>query len=280
MKYSIPAKTFVVGEYAALSGEGAIILTTSPDFSVSITEQNKLQNIHPAAPAAKFWRAQNINNHGLLFADPYHGIGGLGASSAQFIGAYLASCQLKKTNPDLEELLDAYWRYSWDGNGKRPSGYDIIAQQTAKKLLYIKNRNKEIKPLSWPLHDLSFLLIHTRKKLATHEHLQQNITPRIDNLAKVVQKAKKAFIGANRQLIVSAINDYQQELADNALIAPHTQEILNHLKQQHQEILAAKGCGAMGADVILIVVATCNLQKMEQKLQEFSIITTSRSQSF
>nr|WP_256594408.1 hypothetical protein [Legionella pneumophila] len=59
MKWQIPAKTFLLGEYAAIAGEPAILLTTSPCFTLTLTENAKLEGIHPESPAGLWW--QKIN---------------------------------------------------------------------------------------------------------------------------------------------------------------------------------------------------------------------------
>lgn len=98
MKWLIPAKTFLLGEYAALAGASAILLTTYPCFELTLTSKNnQLSEIHPKSPAGVWWQQQHLD-HGLIWNDPYTERGGLGASSAQFLASYLASCFLKKIN--------------------------------------------------------------------------------------------------------------------------------------------------------------------------------------
>ena len=59
---------------------------------------------------------------------------------------------------------------------------------------------------------------------------------------------------------------------------PHTQQLLVQLLAQ-EGILAAKGCGAMGADVIVAFVATERLLGMVQSLssQGHRVLGTSQS---
>ena len=49
--WTIPAKTFLMGEYAALAGESALLLTTTPHFELSLTDNPGLHGIHPDSPA-------------------------------------------------------------------------------------------------------------------------------------------------------------------------------------------------------------------------------------
>ncbi|WP_229776915.1 hypothetical protein, partial [Alicyclobacillus cellulosilyticus] len=122
MVWSIPAKTFLLGEYAVLANGPALILTTSPCFKISMVAESSLSGIHPESPAGKYW-TNCKQAKGLSFYDPYHGLGGMGASSAQFIGAYLAS--LTDSEPvHVSSLLETYFNYAWNGKGLCPSGYD------------------------------------------------------------------------------------------------------------------------------------------------------------
>ncbi len=104
MKWLIPAKTFLLGEYAALAGQSAVLLTTSPCFELSLSKEAGLHGIHPDSPAGRWWKENAQSEVGLQWHDPYQGCGGLGASSAQFLGAYLASMYLQKRDIQQQEL--------------------------------------------------------------------------------------------------------------------------------------------------------------------------------
>lgn len=264
MKWLIPAKTFLLGEYAALAEESAIVLTTTPCFELSLSSST--EGIHPDSPAGRWWQQQN-QKQGLAWHDPYAGLGGLGASSAQFLGSYLASCALQQRIPTLDEMLQAYYQCAWTGKGLRPSGYDVIAQ-SQHGCVYINKKNKMIQSYSWPFKELSFYLIHTGIKLATHHHLQNAALPQsIHELANIVEQAKQAFIHVDSQQLIDCINIYQQKLTELNLIAEHSLELIRHLKS-YPEILAIKGCGALGSDVLLIITAKNNAKTLQNKLDQ------------
>src|SRR4051794_40802652 len=126
MKWRIPAKTFLLGEYSALTGASAILITTSPSFELSLVNEELLKNIHPNSPAGQWWKGHQITSKGLSWFDPYQDLGGLGASSAQFLGAYLASCSFLGVEPNKNALLKAYYEFAWRGEGLKPSGYDLL----------------------------------------------------------------------------------------------------------------------------------------------------------
>ena len=66
MKWFIPAKTFLLGEYAALAEASAIILTTTPCFELSLSSKKGLSGIHPKSPAGLWWQQQQCLNKGLI----------------------------------------------------------------------------------------------------------------------------------------------------------------------------------------------------------------------
>lgn len=277
MKWLIPAKTFLLGEYAALAEASAILLTTNPSFELTLTHENKESEIHPQSPAGVWWQQQQLKEN-LLWNDPYAGRGGLGASSAQFIASYLASCFIKKITPNLDDMLQAYYTASWTGNGLKPSGYDVIAQ-TQKGCVYVNKQQKIIQSYGWPFQELSFFLIHTGVKLATHHHLQTTTLPNeIDYLSALVDEAKQAFDQANSTKLIATINNYHKKLVELNLVAEHSLNLINQFKED-SEILASKGCGALGSDVILLVSANHKAQALEYKLkmQKYTILATEKN---
>lgn len=275
-EWVIPAKTFLVGEYAALAGNSAILLTTTPCFKMTLTENQGLQGIHPESPAGKFWLAQHIDHHGLAWFDPYNGCGGLGASSAQFVGAWLASCDLRHLSVNKHALLESYHRYAWQGQGLRPSGYDVIAQ-SERQCVYINQQRQQYEIMAWPFDDLAFLLVHSGKKMATHHHLQEAALPDTESLSLIVERAKQAFLHQKANEIIAAVNHYHQALSEINLVAPHSIEQITTLKNRF-DIAAMKGCGAMGADVFLMIDTVSHLQQIQQVLhnEDWQVLATTR----
>lgn len=276
MKWRIPAKTFLLGEYAAVVGAPAIILTTSPCFELSFADDERVDGIHPDSPAGQWWAHHRIPSQGLVWRDPYQGKGGLGASSAQFLSVYLASCRLLHVAPSHKALLDAYYQCAWRGEGLKPSGYDVLAQ-SQNRCVYINRQENLIKSYDWPFKDISFLLLHSGQKLATHYHLKNISLPNpISHLSTTVELAKAAFEQVNSEGLVRAVNTYQEQLANLHLMAPHSLEHIQAFKSQ-PEVLAAKGCGALGADVLLLIVpSNCLKSKVKSfRADGWTILATS-----
>lgn len=260
MKWSIPAKTFFLGEYAAIAGAPAILLTTTPCFELTLTNEPGLQGIHPDSPAGQFWMQQRPTDKGLLWYDPYHGRGGMGASSAQWLGAWYASNQLQKKQITQQGMLDAYFQSAWQGVGVRPSGYDILAQ-SLHACVFIHRQQEQCETYAWPFTDLAFILVHTGEKLATHHHLQAlTLTSQMSTLAEIVQSAKSAFESADSTQVIDAVNAYHQHLFKLDLVATHSLHLME-LLQKNPDVLAIKGCGAMGADVLLMLVPQNRLKE-------------------
>jgi len=276
MNWLIPAKTFLLGEYAAIAGESAIVLTTTPCFEVSLSQGNNA--LHPDSPAGQWLRSQNLSLDCLYWFDPYQGKGGMGASSAQFIGAYLASCHINQIQPDYESLLNAYYQCAWQGKGLKPSGYDVLAQ-TQQGCVYINKNRQQMHRFDWLFPDIAFLLIHSGQKLATHHHLQSTTLPTdVHALSETVEQAKHAFEHNDSHELITAITTYQQQLASSNLTAPHSLQALEYL-QQRKSVLAAKGCGALGADVLLLIVSEENLINETNDLTNggWHVLATSKS---
>ncbi len=265
--WSIPAKTFLLGEYAAIAGASAIVLTTSPCFELSLSDHPGLQGIHPESPAGHWWLKQGLNDIGLQWSDPYHCHGGMGASSAQFLGAYLASLYLQKKMATQQGLLDAYLQFAWQGEGLRPSGYDVLAQ-SQQGCVFIDRQNNRCQSMSWPFQDVDFILVHTEQKLATHHHLQAMELPtEINLLTTIVKRAKASFERIDSEALIEAVNAYHLQLTKMNLVAAHTREYIDRFKKQ-PNILAAKGCGAMGSDVLLLLVPKNELATLNQRFEE------------
>lgn len=262
----IPSKTFLLGEYLALKGGPAVIALTQPVFSLD--PQKKL---HPDCMAARFWReiTQKPCEWGLK--DPYAGKGGLGASSAEFLLAYQ---QIYGDFKNLQHLHQCYLQYADPKASQKPSGYDVLAQ-TSQACAVVQSHPLSVTSLTWNLSDIGFFLIHTGKKLKTHEHLQKSLE--IPNWAQMAKATEQAIMGLESQqadLLIQAILNFSNCLSQAGFVAEHTQILLEQLELE--PILAAKGCGALGADVILVIYEKHQKQYLNEKfkLKSLDILAT------
>lgn len=269
MKWQIPAKTFLLGEYAALRGEAALILTTSPCFTLALEKGKGPSDLHPDSPAGRWQQQGKPADYHLIWSDPYQGRGGLGASSAQFIGTYYARAAMEACPADSAKILEAYYQSAWSGKGIKPSGYDVLAQlQTANAGVFIHKNQQILEAITWPFKDIAIILLHTGKKLATHLHLADSQLPKdTQRLSALAEQGFAAFQENSSALLIDAINAGYQELGRLNLVAPHSREYITRLKK-YPAILAMKGCGALGADVILLAIAIDDLEDTVEKLRK------------
>lgn len=253
----IPAKTFFLGEYLALVGGPALIGLTKPCFQVHLEKK-----LHPDCMAARFWQVMTNTTCDWGLDDPYLGKGGLGASTAEFLLAYQKIFTEVK---DLTHLRKTYFQYA---ELKKPSGYDLLAQ-TSQGLVLVETNPERVQSFRWGFSEIGFILVHTGKKLPTHIHLREfNQDFAWQLLAKAAEKAMLALEGFDTELLISAMTEYAKTLTDLNLLATHSKDWLNYFVPQ-LPVLAAKGCGAMGSDTILLLARIEDIGFIVDKLHQF-----------
>ncbi len=279
---ALPSKTFLLGEYFILRQGAALLVNTRPlfEFNAIKTDHFQVMDIPRHSPAEQFITAhqQTFQSYALSFTDPYAGKGGLGASSAQFLGAYIChqlltnkqtDCQSIKTTDGIKRLLACYQQYAWSKQGYAPSGADVIAQLTGQ-LTYFDKSTMHVEEYAWPFDDIGFCLLHTHNKLATHEHLKQLTDFNDEKLRDILTASHQALVNKDAKQFIDSIKHYHNELDRLNLVATHTLALLNTLNQQ-QAVLAAKGCGAMGADIILVIVKQSEKAAFVQWLNQVNL---------
>lgn len=270
-----PSKTFLVGEYIALNGGPALLLNTNPLFRLNIHVQTPggTQGIKAVSPAGR-WIAQHaeiFDGLQLQFQDPYSGKGGFGCSSAQFIMAYAIKSKSNITVPPLtpdalKTLQQAYLSVAWDGEGQAPSGVDLVAQLCGDICFY-HQREKQLEKINWPFSHMDYCLLHTGVKLATHQHLRNLPVLASADLETLAVAAYHSCKNHDAFAFIDAINNYARTLQQMGLVAQHTQTLLDIVNQQ-AGVLASKGCGALGADVVLILLDSEYRQSFKRWLAE------------
>ena len=265
----MPGKTFLVGEYLALKGGPSVILCTEPRFVLNLFPKKIKSDspaiFHEASPAGKF-----MKDHALFFAhwdmefhDPYGGIGGFGASTAQFAMLYMAELimregEISSDKMNWGELLRDYHMYAYSGIGEPPSGADLIAQLTGS-IVFFDGNKLDVQSNVWPFKEIGFLLFHTGNKLATHEHLKSKLEIPVDDLKASALRATKALSSSDIDSLVSAVQSYGETLQTCGFQAAESGAKLNWLRTTartssgQSPILSSKACGAMGADVIAVI---------------------------
>jgi len=261
---SVPGKTFLVGEYLALDGGPSIILATEPRFVLRAAKRQRRSSaagrphsFAGASPAGRLYVRHDSDFSGwsFRFEDPHRGAGGLGASSAQFLLMYNWLMKTAALQPDLydwQRLLEEYRVCAWNGEGHPPSGADVVAQAVGG-VCEFDGRRLTARRLEWSFSSLSFSLLRTGVKLATHEHLKRAKDAPYELLRETVARASRALLERDEKGLVAAVGRYGEILVGAELTAESTLGLLSALKSQVPGVRAAKGCGAMGADVILVL---------------------------
>lgn len=305
---SFPSKTFLVGEYAVLEGAPAVIVNTNPRFYFSVssrddgksalTEQDHLQTpgfhhtqIHPNSPAGH-WLAKHphIQNYNILFCDPHSGHGGFGLSSAQFNLVYYLKQFLEyqidpaknaKISPTQEikgdqqsalKLWQSYQSLSFEG--RRASGADVVSQWIGNVCLFI-SQPFNVESISWPFSELDFILLRTGITVNTWEHLKNLKLAALQtkDLKYLANEAITQMKDANAVGFATVLNDYAICLQKLGLVHQHVLELLQQIKSPL--VTAAKGCGALGAEVICVLFHPKDRKAILQLLKEKNIVASS-----
>lgn len=265
----MPGKTFLVGEYLALKGGPSVLLCTEPRFVLNMfpkkTRSDSPAIFHVESPAGKF-----LKDHAAFFAhwemefhDPYGGIGGFGASTAQFAMLYMSELIMREGEISSDqmqwgELLRDYNLYAYSGEGEPPSGADLIAQLTGSVVLY-DGTKMDVQSVDWPFKDIGFLLFHTGNKLATHEHLKSKLEIPVDELRSSALRAAKAIFTPDAEALNGAVQAYGETLEKSGYQAAESGAKLDWLLRNARTstgdspVVSAKACGAMGSDVLVVV---------------------------
>ncbi len=280
LRLSAPGKTFLLGEYVALSGGPALLAATGPRFKLKIhfhCDRPSEEFAHPQSPAGRLLQkyGDELKEWDLKFVDPYEGAGGLGASSAQFLLLY--ALLTWKNSPllqaerelDLKAVLAAHRECAWNGEGVPPSGADLVAQIRGG-LCYFDKKNGILKSSRWPFDKLGFSLFKTPFKLATHEHLRTLSEVPQEGLAGWVRAAQKAIEEKKPESFVDAVKGFGAELHRQQLVCSETSDLLAQLKSSPL-VLAGKGCGALGADVILALHETMHSRDVDLLAQSLNL---------
>lgn len=273
---SVPAKTFIAGEYLALKGQGALVFCSEPYFKIKISQKPSLSNpFHSQSQAGKFWHKHEdfFSQFSIDFFSPL-ALGGLGASTAEFISLH-ALFQLQESIwveqerfLDIHEMLNDYLSLS-PQNYYLPSGADLVAQVQGG-FTYFHKESGKIQTFFWPFSDLVLLLIGTKIKLATHEHLKNLSHFDSTNLDLIMQQMHDSLKTLKQSDFVLAFNAYAEELKRLGFLVQHCQKMIEDM--QDPGILGKKGCGALGADIVALLVERPYAEQIKNK---YNVISSS-----
>ncbi len=272
MKLTAYSKTFLLGEYGVLKDSPSLILTTDPAFTLNVEEGNSIDGLQ--GPILNFIGNQRAEQSDkfkkIKFIDPWEETGGFGASSAQFglMYKYLKSSDVTKiTAPDI---LREYRKYFWNCEGLAPSGHDVLAQMMGHKgVCWIDPVQGTFEPVQSQLDGYDFVVAKTNTKIATHVHLNQLQVVNLE-LREIVTQAKEGLENNNLLQLVSAVEEQNRILAENNLICEETLKRRAELEAT-PGVVITKGCGALGADTILIVCEKEQTAAVTSQCQSFVV---------
>jgi mevalonate kinase len=255
---SAPSKTFLTGEYAVLAGGPALVLNTAPRFRFHAVKDRSLGEAEisgiPEGSPAHVWLRQRqplLEGWKIDFQDPHDKRGGFGASGAQFLFVHTFTTLLQSAgrSPQLNPA-DIFNDYQVCSKGSG-SGADILAQlKGGASRIDVKEVSGE--GGDWPYPELGFGIARTGSKLPTHLHLQTLKRESLKELIAPAADCARSFGVDSWRDFAAKVKNYEEALRGLGLQAQRTIELLAAYKSRPW-CLAAKGCGAWGADTILIL---------------------------
>jgi hypothetical protein len=131
---------------------------------------------------------------------------------------------------------------------------------------------------SWPFPDLSYCLIRTGQKQNTHQNLSKLSTSACAQMAQVVEDGLAAFTSKNALAFIEAVTHYARWMKQEKCVVPNTEALIQQLYAS-TFIEAAKGCGALGADVILALLRPEKMQNFLEwlRMREWEVVNFSDS---
>ncbi len=252
-----------------------MLMNTRPRFELRVNTRGSglVGGLSPNSPAGQ-WIRQNK----LLFAkvdidflDPHSQAGGFGASSAQYLLTNILSQILKSPGDRKDFPIEPIWRAyrnieTVSDEGLRPSGADIVGQFVGG-LCGFQMEPFQAKGFRWPFPDHDVLLIQTGRKTTTHEHLRGLKRMNTEELAWIYARAMETMAAGDAQAFFDSVNDYYAELLEMGLVTESTQVLVTSLLSR-PFVRAAKGCGAMGSDVVAAFIAKESRPVVEKLIRE------------
>lgn len=279
---SAPSKTFLAGEYAVLRGSPALVLNTSPRFELYVRSGSGQVTGIPAGSPAALWLEQRqplLERFDLHFHDPHQGKGGFGASGAQFLLVHSFTTFLQTGFSGMVEgvRLSELWNDQNVLAKGKGSGADVLAQSVGA-VARVNVKAQEALALAWPYAEIGFAIVRTQNKVATHEHLANIKEAQLDQLVAPAAACVEAFGHRSAQDFISALKDFSMALRQAGLQAATALEMCAKIENQSW-CLAAKGCGALGADTVLFLYKKENQASVDAFVQKMGWSSSASDES-
>ncbi len=276
--FEVPSKTFIVGEYLAINGTASMIAATEPAFFIK-TIRDKTFGFHESSPAGRLRNKKGHVDVGFSVLDPHEGRGGFGRSTAEYLAVLLFDSYFNEGGGDITQqilntLADVVPSYqTLAGADYKPSGADLVAQ-VCGGLCWYDGMNYIAEKLAWPFPGYDIFIFHTGKKLATHEHLKDLKAKNLQGLIPILLAARTSFDQKNLKVFCQSLNYYYDLLDELGLSDQGVRESVLQVRS-NPAVLAAKGCGAMGMDTVIVVGETSQAKTIKELCfaQDFQYIS-------
>ncbi|OFZ78651.1 MAG: hypothetical protein A2583_07030 [Bdellovibrionales bacterium RIFOXYD1_FULL_53_11] len=263
----MPGKTFLLGEYAVLTGLPAVVATLGPRFGIVPSAGTATGGFTPGSPAGRLLEAAFASGPppvpDYLFEDPYVGAGGFGASTAQFALLYHALAADRDWDRRWQMVWKKYRTLTSGSSGIAPSGADLAAQLLGGVTLFQNKGNESPAARDlWPLFDFSCALVFSAtgidgRKTATHGHLGAIKRSGIEELSGRLEiplvDGITAIEAGDAGRLGKALTAYAGVLADAGFEHPGARDDRLFFMSQ-PDVLGAKGSGALLSDSIVVVI--------------------------
>lgn len=242
-RLTVPSKTFLFGEYAVLDGAPACVLVHNPKFEI-IYGSEKEDEVHPNSPAGKLFKESSQCSN-FKIQDPHEKKGGFGRSTAEFIGAFYQLHSSFEPNEIHKSYMNFFPPHL------SPSGADLVAQAIGESIIFQKDPFS-FNSLVWPFEEEAcFLIFRTGRKVETHHHLAKLQTGKREVLKELSQRLLNCFKEKGFSEFCSLIKSFSEQQRELGLLSEFSWDVCARI-DQFQDIHFSRGCGAMGADVILV----------------------------
>jgi mevalonate kinase len=260
MKFNIPGKTFLVGEYSVLLGGSALGLCTKPNFEIDYLTQAATK-YHIESPAGMYL-TKHASVAGVSLTDPYL-TGGFGKSTAEYFSVIIP--ELLKSKKHFSEILKEY-RDLHSNHKVKPSGIDLAFQYFGYVTL-VDPAIHYYQTFDWHFENLDFYIISTGLKIATFEHLKSLNLDNLKDLPKLSDKITKVYAENREFEFLALMKEWCELLNKHELTHPNSLELKQKLESL-DSIKLAKPCGALGADVIIVFFAKTQKETVKSFLIE------------
>ena len=282
MRFSVPGKVFILGEYLALSGGPSIVAAIGPRFTGQ-TSPNSESVFHPESPAGKLnsWAVTTSGSGAPFhFQGEFSRSGGFGGSTAEFALAYRV---LAEKNPQLDRSWKSVFACYRELTDHLPSGADLIGQWLGGVTCF--DRDEMLTDdLSEGLKRIRILVFSAAsqagRKVQTHAHLETLSNSVADPkwLAKLrewVAVGRQSFAFGDGFALGKSFQAYADLLAEKSLECQEAREDRTALSKI-PGVFGVKGSGALLSDALVAVVSdACDTRSLTElaRTRDLQLVT-------